>query len=465
MTQARPPKNESPQARLLIVDDEPYVISALTRILRDAGLEILSAGAGAEALEVLQHNLIDVILLDVKLPDISGLEVLRQVKQIDPETVVIIMTGHGTVKTAVEAMKEGAFEFITKPFETNDLVRLTVAKALDYKRLHEKNRELQSIISGQAEYKNLIATSAAMQRIVRLIDRLAAIDSTILITGETGTGKEIIARAIHFSGPRRSKPFVPVDCGAIPAGVIESELFGHLKGSFTGAAASAEGLLKMAHQGTVFFDEIGELPLEMQTRLLRFLQEKEVRPVGGSSASKIEVRVIAATNRDLGKMVAEGKFREDLFFRLNVVHLEVPPLRDRKEDLPPLIQHLMEKHGLHLNTKIGFSPEAYQRLTQYHWPGNVRELENVVVQVLSLCTGDEIRPEDLPPALKNLAPTTPATVPDQIPLSLEAYEKLAIERALAHCRGNINDAAKVLNIGKSTLYRKISTLNINPKTV
>jgi DNA-binding NtrC family response regulator len=464
MTQNQHPKDKSPQPRLLIIDDEPFVISALIRILRPTGLEILSAGTGAEALEVLQHNLIDVILLDVKLPDISGLEVLRQVKQIDPETVVIIITGHGTVRTAVEAMKDGAFEFITKPFETNDLVVLTVTRALEYKRLHEKNRELQSIISGQAGYKNLIATSAAMQRILRLVDRLAAIDSTILITGETGTGKEVLARAIHFAGPRRSHKFIPVDCGAIPAGVIESELFGHLKGAYTGAALAAEGLLKMADQGTVFFDEIGELPLEMQTRLLRFLQDREVRPVGGSTTTKVEVRVIAATHRDLGKMVAEGKFREDLFFRLNVVNLEVPPLRERKEDLPALIQHLMEKHAAHLNTKIALSAETFERLTEYRWPGNIRELENVIIQVLSLCTGDAVRPEDLPPALQNLAPARAAVISEQIPLSLEAYEKLAIERALAHCRGNINDAAKVLNIGKSTLYRKISTLNINPKT-
>jgi len=453
-------KEHSYRGRVLIVDDEPYIIHALSRLLRGSEWEVFSAENGGNALSILENTMIDVMLLDVKLPDISGLEVLRQVKNIDPETIVVMMTGHGTIKTAVEAMKSGAFEFLAKPFENNELIIITINKAMEFKRLHEKNRELQNIVSGQAEYKNLVASSAVMQRLLRLIDRLAAIDSTIFITGETGTGKEVLARAIHFSGPRRQHKFVPVDCGAIPPGIIESELFGHLKGAFTGAAGPTEGLLKLADKGTVFLDEVAELPLEMQTRLLRFLQEREVRSVGGSAAVKVDVRVIAATNRDPEKMVAEGKFREDLFFRLNVVHLEVPPLRERKEDIPALIQFMMDKHGARLKTRAGLSPEVAERLLNHHWPGNVRELENTIVQMLSLCTTDTIKPEDLPASFRSLSRRPAASVSEHVPLSLEAYEKLAVERALMHCQGNINDAAKVLNVGKSTLYRKISTMNI-----
>jgi two-component system NtrC family response regulator len=365
-------------------------------------------------------------------------------------------------------MKDGAFEFLTKPFESNDLVPLTVLRGLEYKRLNESNRELRGIISGQVEFKNLVANSAAMQRILRLVDRLAQIDSTVLITGETGTGKEVIARAIHFSGPRRAHKFAPVDCGSIPPGLIESELFGHVKGAFTGAAANYDGQLKSADQGTVFLDEVGELPLEMQTRLLRFLQEKEVRPVGGSAAAKVDVRIIAATNRDLAQRVSEGKFREDLYYRLNVVNIHIPPLRERKEDVPALLQFMMKKYGAKLNSKASLSPEAFERLVEYSWPGNVRELENVVLQTLSLCLGDVIKIEDLPPSLKALQPA-PAKTPagahinEEVPLSFEAYEKLAIERALRECQGNIAEAAKLLNVGKSTLYRKISTMKINYK--
>jgi len=453
------------RGKVLIVDDEPNIIKAVTRLLHKEGLELLSAETGAQALSILENTLIDVMLLDVMLPDINGLDVLRHAKQIDPETVVVMMTGHGTIKSAVEAMKAGAFEYLTKPFEDNDLIPLTIRRAISYKNLKEENQKLQGMISGQCQFSNMIGISAPMQRITRLAQRLANLESTVLITGESGTGKEVLARNIHFSGSRRQRAFVPIDCGAIPPGIIESELFGHLKGSFTGASQSSAGLLKMADKGTAFFDEIGDLPLEMQIKLLRFLQEREVRPVGGTTVDTVDIRIIAATNQNLEQMVAEKKFREDLYYRLNVVNIEIPPLRERQEDIPALIKHLMDKHSARYNRKMSIGPEAFEQLLQFSWPGNVRQLENVIIQMLSLSVNEVIQPEDLPPFIRSLAPVQTASVSDDMPLSLEEYERLCVERALQQCKGNIMEAAKILNLGKSTMYRKIKDLNINVKSI
>ena len=453
------------QPRLLIVDDEVNLLKALVRMLRGQEFELFTAETGTAALSVLEENLIDVMLLDVKLPDLDGIEVLRRAKEIDPETAVIVMTGHGTIMMAVEAIREGAFEFLQKPFESEDLVPLTVRRALTFRASLAENRRLTDMVTGKVQFSNMVSASASMQRLMRLVPRLAEIESTVLITGESGTGKEVLARAIHFNGPRRQRRFVPVDCGAIPEGIIESELFGHLKGTFTGAAQSTVGLIKQADQGTVFFDEIGELPLLMQTKLLRFLQDHEVRPLGGGAAEKVEVRVIVATNKDLKSLVKENRFREDLFYRLNVVNLELPPLRERKEDIPILLRHFMDKHRPRLNQNMSLSPEAFRRLTEYHWPGNVRELENVIIQLLSLCAGDAIQLKDLPSSIREFTPRTQSPVPEEVPLSLTAYEKLAIERALQTCQGSIADAADLLKIGKSTLYRKIKDLGIEPKSV
>jgi DNA-binding NtrC family response regulator len=453
------------RGKVLIVDDEPNIIKAIKRLLHKEGLELLSAETGAQALSILENTLIDVMLLDVMLPDINGLDVLRHAKQIDPETVVVMMTGHGTIKSAVAAMKAGAFEYLTKPFEDNDLIPLTIRRAVSYKNLKEENQKLQGMISGQCQFSNMIGVSAPMQRITRLAQRLADLESTVLITGESGTGKEVLARNIHFSGNRRQRPFVPIDCGAIPPGIIESELFGHLKGSFTGASQSSAGLLKMADKGTAFFDEIGDLPLEMQTRLLRFLQEREVRPVGGTTVDAMDIRIIAATNQNLEQMVAEKKFREDLYYRLNVVNIEISPLRERQEDIPALTKHLMDKHGAKYNRKLSISPEAFEQLLQFSWPGNVRQLENVIIQMLSLSVNEVIQPEDLPRFIRSLAPVQTTPVSDDMPLSLEEYERLCVKRALTQCKGNIMEAAKILNLGKSTMYRKIKDLNINVKSI
>lgn len=457
--------DEEYKAQVLIVDDEPYIIKSLLRQLRQEGYKLLSAETGGQALSILDQTLIDVILLDIKLPDLNGLDVLRRAKQIDPETVVVIKTGHGTISTAVKAMKEGAFEFLTKPFEGNDLIPITLDRAVKYKMLLKENRQMQGMLSGQLQFSNMVGSSAPMQRIFKLIERLAKIDSTILITGKSGTGKEVFARAIHFNSNRKQHPFVPVDCGAIPPGVIESELFGHLKGSYTGASQSTSGLIRMAHKGTVFFDEIGELPLNMQTKLLRFLQEKEVRPIGEATAYPVDVRIIVATNQDLVQMVSEKRFREDLYYRINVVNIEIPPLRERKEDIPVLIKFFMDKYSPRLNRGITISPEAFEQLLNYSWPGNIRELENIIVSILSLSSGEVIKLEHLPPLLRSFTPCIPEQIPNDIPLSLEAYERLAIERALIHSSGNPIKAAKLLNIGTSTIYRRIKKLNIDVKSL
>lgn len=453
------------RGRLLIVDDEPYIINAITRLLRGENLELLAAENGAKAIAVLEERMIDVILLDVKLPDISGLDVLRQARQMDPEIVIVIMSGHGTIKMAVEAMKEGAFEFISKPFETNDLIPLTVNRALEFKKLHEENRQLHGMVSGQVEFSNMVGVSAPMQRLLRLIPRLADIESTVLITGESGTGKEVFARAIHFSGNRRHQRFIPVDCGAMPEGVIENELFGHQKGAFTGADQAAHGLIKMADKGTIFFDEVAELPLSMQTRLLRFLQEHEVRSLGGTATDKVDTRVIAATNKNLEQMVAEKRFREDLYYRLNVVSVEMPPLRKRSEDIPVLIRFFMDKYRAKFNRKISLRPEVFEQMLCYSWPGNVRELENVIIKILSVCPDDTVGIEELPSNIRETPAAPSEPVPEGIELTLPAYEKLAIERALARCQGNIIEAAKILNLGKSTLYRKIKDLGVDVKSI
>jgi len=445
---------------LLVVDDEPNIVSSIRRLLRPSGLEIIAAGDGRSALAEVERREIDFMLLDVRLPDINGIEVLREVKRLSPETIVIIMSGHGTIKLAIEAIREGAFEFLEKPFTSHDLIAITLDRALAFKKVREENRELKAVVTGAAPFADLVGESEAMRKIIGLIPRLAEIDSTVLISGESGTGKEVLARAIHFGGPRRAGRFIPVDCGALPEGIIESELFGHVKGAFTGASESSDGLLRQAHLGTVFLDEIGELPLPLQSKLLRFLQEREVRPLGGGNAQLVDVRVIAASNRDLPRLAQEGQFRQDLFYRLNVVAIAMPALRERQDDIPLLIRRFLQKHGPRLNRNCAFAPETVERLCAYGWPGNIRELENTILQTLSLCPADLIRPTDLPAYLRPHFSSSGPPVAEDLPLTFAAYERVLITRTLAQCDGSINDAANLLGIGRSTLYRKIKLLGI-----
>ena len=463
----KPPEAEpavKDRRTVLVVDDEPNLVAAIRRLLRPTGLEVLTAGDGRSALEIARGRRVDFMFLDIRLPDIDGIEVLRTVKRLSPETIIVIMTGHGTIKLAIEAIREGAFEFLEKPFASQDLLHITLERAMAFKVVHEENRELKAVVTGDAPYANLVGGSEAMRKIIALIPRLSEIDSTVLITGESGTGKEVLARAIHFGGPRRAGRFIPVDCGALPEGIIESELFGHVKGAFTGASADADGLLRQAHLGTVFLDEIGELPLPLQSKLLRFLQEREVRPLGGGQAEAVDVRVIVATHRDLPGLVDDGRFRQDLFYRLNVVAISMPPLRERRDDIPLLIQFFLLKHGPRLNRAPVLSAASIKRLCDHDWPGNIRELENTILQTLSLCTSETIQPGDLPASLRpDPSPAGPLPTED-LPLSYEAYERVLIARVLAQCGGSVVEAANTLGVGRSTLYRKIKALGLDDST-
>ncbi len=448
--------------RLLIVDDEPKLAAALARALRKEGHVVAASGDGAEALEAVVRDAPDVVLLDLKLGETSGLDILDQMKAARPEVEVIMMTGYATVDSVVASMKAGAFDYLTKPFDDPQRVLIIVRKALERKSLLSRTRQLEEELQDRFQFSNIVGVSPPMREIFKKIRRLAYNESNVLVAGESGTGKELIARAIHYNSPRRNQSFIPVDCGALPEGVIESELFGHVRGSFTGATASAAGLFRVANGGTVFLDEIGELPMSSQVKLLRTLQEREVRPVGSATSVKIDIRVVAATNRDLDEAVAKGTFRRDLYYRLKVVAIEIPPLRERPEDIPPLVQHFLRELGGEIPRVKAIDDAAVRLLRKYPWPGHVRELENCIESAVAMARGDTLGVEDLPESLiENVRPASAR--PPVGGLSLKAYEKHAIEEALAVCAGDILRAARMLGVGKSTLYRKMQQHGIRPK--
>ncbi|RIL06046.1 MAG: DNA-binding response regulator [Proteobacteria bacterium] len=455
-------RDEPAPGFVLVVDDEPLMLRALGRILREDGhrLELVDGPDAAEAL--LDDPALDVVLLDLMLGSSSGLELLDRIKRERPELECIVMTGHASVESAVRCMRRGAFDYLAKPFDDVHRVRTTVQKALERRRLLRRNRELEERLEGHARAPGLVGHAPAMRRLVRTIESLRHNESHVLIQGESGTGKELVARAIHATSRRHDGPFVPVDCGALPESVIESELFGHEKGAFTGAVG-APGLFRIADGGTLFLDEIGELPISMQAKLLRALQQKEVRPVGGANAVAVDLRVVSATHRDLSAMVETGRFRMDLFYRLNVVRIEIPPLRERMEDVPLLVQHFLDEKrraGSHVE---GLAEDALARLLEHDWPGNVRELENVLESALALARGPWLRAADLPlgrnrratPPARALATGESAPHLGELPLSLDAYERAALERALREAGGRATDAARRLGIGRSTFYRKL----------
>ena len=448
--------------RLLIVDDEPNLSAALARALRKEGHGVAATGDGAQALEEIVRDAPDVVLLDLKLGETSGLDILDQIKAARPEVEVIMMTGYATVDSVVASMKAGAFDYLTKPFDDPRRILITVRKALERKSLVSRTRQLEEELQDRFQFSNIVGVSAPMREIFKKIRRLAFNESNVLVAGESGTGKELIARAIHYNSPRRNQAFIPVDCGALPEGVIESELFGHVRGSFTGATASAVGLFRVASGGTVFLDEIGELPMSSQVKLLRVLQEREVRPVGSATPVKIDIRVVAATNRDLEEAVAKGTFRRDLYYRLKVVAIEIPPLRERPEDIPALVHHFLQELGGESSQVKGIDEAALRLLRKYAWPGNVRELENCIESAVAMARGDTLGVEDLPESLiDNVRPA--AARPPAGGLSLKAYEKHAIEEALAVCGADIPRAARMLGVGKSTLYRKMQQHGIRPR--
>jgi two-component system NtrC family response regulator len=383
-------------ARILVVDDEEIIRLACQRVLTEEGYEVQSRPGGPEALRLLAEELFDVAIVDLKMPRMDGIEVLQAIKRDYPHIPVIMITGYATVESAVEAMKSGAFDYLPKPF-TPDEVAVVVKKAVETRSLILENIYLRGEIQAKYGFENIIGTSKKMQEIYRLIAKVAPTNSTVLITGESGTGKELIARAIHYSSQRKERQFVPVDCAVLSENLLESELFGHVKGSFTGAVVTKPGLFEVADGGSLFLDEIGNISLAMQSKLLRFIQEREFTPVGGTKLKKVDVRLVAATNSDLQEKIKEGTFREDLFYRLNIVPISLPPLRERKEDIPLLAMHFLKKYCQEMgkNPKV-FSQMAMEMLMGYPWPGNVRELENIVERAVVMTEEDAILPQHLP---------------------------------------------------------------------
>lgn len=442
-------------AKVLVIDDEELVCRAMERQFRPHKITVFCATTAEEGINVLKEHDIDVVILDMKMPSIDGLEVLSLIKERWSDIPVIMMTAYGTIPDAVKAMKLGAMDFIQKPFDPPELPVIMVSKGVQQKRLMQRFSSLQREVEERYRFENIVGKSPKMQEIFNTITKLAGSESTVLIRGESGTGKELIARAIHYNSPRKKGPFVEVDLGALAENIIESELFGHVKGSFTGALMDNKGLFRAADNGTIFLDEVGNIPLAVQARLLRVLQEREVKPVGSYQPIRVNVRVIAATNKNLEDCVKKGEFREDLYFRLKVVPIEVPPLRERREDIPLLIQHFIAKHGGEGAT-LKFSPQATELLTNYDWPGNVRELENLIERLIALTGGDTmIKESDLPVEIKNFHYISSST-----PISLDVYEKAAVERALAEAQWDVERASKILDVGKSTLYRKMKVHGI-----
>ncbi|HEX9777800.1 MAG TPA: sigma-54 dependent transcriptional regulator [Geopsychrobacteraceae bacterium] len=439
--------------KVLLIDDDASLRRVVEFTLQEAGYQVLTATNGEEGLRIFRQLRPALVISDVQMPGISGYQVLEQVMQIEPQVLVIIVTAFSTVEQAVGAMKSGAYDYLTKPF-SRDQLRLAVAKAFEYRGLKQENVRLKDALAEKDNDKTrIVGESPGMIALMDRVERVAASQASVLLTGESGTGKEVIARALHRGSPRSDGPFVAVNCAAIPKDLIESELFGHLKGSFTGALKDRRGKFSLASGGTLFLDEIGELPLDLQPKLLRALQEQEIEPVGGGPES-IDVRVIAATNRDLEQAMETGRFRDDLYYRLAVVPIELPPLRERREDIPLLLEYFLRKHQA--GAGVSVAADALEQLCAYHWPGNVRELENVVEQMLILRQEDRLSARDLPPRIGRSAPAAAGVLnlPEE-GYSLEALEREAVEQALARCRGNKTKAAAFLRIPRHTLLYRL----------
>jgi two-component system response regulator HydG len=442
---------------LLIVDDERSMRESCREVARSLGFNSRVAETPEHVYQVLETSSTDVVLLDLRLPGNSGLEVLREIKQRRPDILVIVMTGFATVESAVQAMKLGAYDYVTKPFNFEEL-RLLLERAAAYLKLTAENRLLREQVKSKHGFGSLVGHAPEMEKLYRIIAKAAHSTHPVLILGESGTGKELVARSIHYSGPFRDRPFIPVDCGSLVPTLIESELFGYVRGAFTGAVRAKDGLLATAEGGTVFLDEVGELPVDLQAKLLRAIQEKEVRPVGGTRAIPIKVRILAATNRDLDVAVQQGTFRRDLYFRLNVLTLRIPPLRERKQDIPLLIGNVLERINRATQMPHSVGDDALRLMLNYDWPGNVRELENCIERACTTCSLPTIHIADLPTQLRNFLaqakPPIPASDGETI-TSIAELERQAILHAIEMLQGDKLEAARRLGIGKTTLYRKL----------
>ena len=442
--------------RILVVDDEESIRMMLRAVLEEEGYEIIEAADGPEAVKAVEQNPLDLILLDIRMTTMDGIETLTEIRKISPFVPVLMMTAYATVKTAVEALKAGAFEYLAKPLDIEEL-KILVQKALEYYRLREENLTLKERLGSRFDFSRIIGKGRKMKELFDFLAQVAPSEATVLILGESGTGKELVANAIHHNSPRTQQPFVKVACAALPETLLESELFGHEKGAFTGAIARREGRFQAAHRGTIFLDEVGEMSPAIQTKLLRVLQEREFEPVGSSRTAKVDVRVIAATNKDLGKEIKEGRFREDLFYRLNVIPIHLPPVRERKEDIPALANHFLSLYREKNKKEIKeISPKALDLLIRHDWPGNIRELENCLERAVIVARGELLAPADLPPAIQNLpAGKEDAEIPFPAGISLQEAEKALILKTLEDTGGNRSRAAEILGINRRTLQMKL----------
>ncbi len=451
--------------RILIVDDEESFRHMLSVILRKEKYEVETASNGEEALQKISESSFDQILCDIRMPQMDGLEFLREAQKAGVESTIIMMSAYGTIDTAIEAMKLGAYDYISKPFKTDEII-LTLRKAEEREQLRRENQLLRREVQREYSFENIVSKNAKMKQIFEVIKKVAPYKSTILIMGESGTGKELVARALHYNSDRSKKPFVAVNCGAIPENLLESELFGHVKGAFTDAIRTKRGLFEEADGGTLFLDEIGELPPQLQVKLLRVLQEGEIRRVGDSKPIKVDVRIISATVKDLVKEVNEGRFRDDLFYRLNVLPIHIPPLRERKEDIPLLVEHFIKKFTLSTNKKVvGIDSKALEALINYRWSGNVRELENTIERAVVLADGENIMLENLPPEIREFKEEEVSVLPVaeeeySIKKASRILETNLIKKALKKTRGNHTHAARLLEISHRALLYKIKEYGI-----
>lgn len=448
-------------ARILLVDDEPSILSVLTTLMKSEGHESVAVRSGEKAQEVLLSETFDLMISDIRMSMIDGIELLRIARRERPQMAVIMLTAFGSVETAVHTMKEGAFDYVTKPFKVDELL-MTVQRALEYTRVRNENEDLRRLLDARYQFENIIAESPAMRRVCEIIGRVARTEATILISGESGTGKELVAQAVHAHSARRGRKFLPINCAALPEALLESEMFGHVKGAFTGATSSKDGLFEAAHGGTIFLDEIGSMPASIQAKLLRVLQDRQVRKVGGNDSIPVDVRVIAASNEHLEKMIEEKTFREDLYYRLNVIPIVLAPLRERREDIQPLINHFIRSEIRGQDDLPSLEPAAALALEQYDWPGNVRELQNAVRHALAFASDGVIRREDLPAkVLKATAGSSSAPAPGaemkghSLRQFLRSKEREYLGQVLQSYGGDKEKAAKALRISLATLYRKL----------
>jgi len=446
--------------KIVVIDDDPSLRRVLEYNLQEEGYDVCAAASGEEGVRIFADVNPDLVITDLKMPGMDGFSVLREVRERSPDTLVIIITAYGAIETAVEAMKLGAYDYVTKPFNRDEL-KLVVRKALQVSTLSTENRQLREQLSEKADFRNIVGISREMEKVFQVVRKVANTDATVLITGESGTGKELVARAIHSLSSRKSAPFVPINCAAIPRDLLESELFGHVRGAFTGAIKDKPGKFLQADGGTLFLDEVGELAMDLQPKLLRALQEKVVEPVGGTGSHHLDVRVVAATNLDLEEAIAGGSFREDLYYRLSVIPVHMPPLRERREDIPLLLKHFAARHGC---DGVAFERDALQALTGYGWPGNVRELENTVERLLIMRSGDIISLDDVPDKIRSGGKTAASSVvnlPDE-GYPLEQLEREVVVEALHRNNWNRANAARFLRIPRHVLLYRMEKYGIVP---